>query len=160
MRGDEDITEGLLSALRLEKGAQAFYMAASEHVGDPTAVKMFQKLAVVEEKHMQSIYDLYNSFLGDVTPVPLEEFKKTITAKYTESGKTIEAALADVDRQFFVDAKEVLQLALKEEESAKELYQKMAERSDDPGTASLYRELSADETHHIDMIQKALQKSN
>lgn len=156
IRGDEDITEGLLNAFSLEKGAHAFYEAASERVQDRSAVAMFKKLADVEDKHMHDIYDLYNAFLGDRGPLPFHEFKDKMPAEYTESGKTIEAALSDVQGRFFMDAKEVLRAALQEEISALDLYTRMAERSEDPGTAALYRQLCGDEENHKSMIEQTL----
>lgn len=159
LRGDEDITEGLLNAFQLEKGAQTFYLAAAERVQDNSAVQMFRKLADVEDKHMHDIYDLYNSFLGDRGPVPFPEFKEKMSAEFTESGKTIETVLADVSGHFFMDAKEVLRVALKEEESARDLYLQMAERSEDASTAALYRELSEDEVKHMAMIEQELDRS-
>jgi rubrerythrin len=156
LRGDEEISEGLLNAFQLEKGAQAFYLAASEEVKDPVAVKMFRELADVEEEHMRSIYDLYNALLGDRGPTPFDEFKEQMPTEYTESGKTIESVLSQVSSRFFVDAKEVLKLALREEISSRDLYLRMAKRASDPGTAALYRDLSEDEEKHIAMIKKAL----
>jgi len=156
IRGDEDIAEGLLNAFRLEKGAHAFYEAASERVQDRSAVEMFRKLADVEERHMHDVYDLYHAFIGDRGPVPFPEFKEKMPAEYTESGKTIEAALSDVQGRFFMDAKEVLRVALQEESSALNLYTRMAERSEDPGTAALYRQLSGEEEEHKSMIEKTL----
>lgn len=156
LRGDEDITEGLLNAFRLEKGARTFYLTASERVQDAGAVKMFKTLAAVENKHMHKIYDLYHSFLGDRGPVPFTEFKAKMSTGFTESGKTIEVALSDVGGQFFMDVKQVLRAALQEEISARDLYLKMAERADDPSTAALYREFSADEEKHMAMIEQRL----
>ena len=157
IRGDEDITEGLLNAFALEKGAQKFYQTASERMQDRSAVEMFKKLADVEEKHMHAIYDLYNSFLGDRGPLPFNEFKEQMSSEFTESGKSIEAALSDVSGRFFMDEKEVLRMALEEETTSRDLYIQMAERAEDPTTAALYRELSEDEANHISMIREALQ---
>lgn len=160
IRGDEDITEGLLNAFRLEKGAHVFYQAASERVQDRSAVEMFKKLADVEERHMHDIYDLYHAFLGDRGPVPFHEFQEKMPAEYTESGKTIEAALSDIRGRFFMDEKEVLRVALQEEISALNLYIRMAERSEDPGTAALYRQLCGDEEEHKWMIEQTIQGLN
>ncbi len=155
-RGDEDLTEGLLNAFRLEKGAQAFYLAASEKVQDKQGAAMFSKLAEVEDKHMYNIYMLYTSLMGDRTPLPFEEFKSTMTGEFTESGRKIEAAVNDVSGRFFMDVKAVLLMALEEEKTAREHYLRMADQAQDPGTSSLYRDLSEDEEKHIAMVQKAL----
>lgn len=156
IRGDEDITEGLLNAFRLEKGAQLFYQAASERMQEPGSVKMFKKLADVEGKHMREIYDLYNGFMGDRGPVPFEEFRDKMEVHFTESGRSIEAALSDVTGRFFVDAKEVLRFALEEEEAARKHYLQMAEGAKDPSTSALYRDLADDEDKHIGMIRAVL----
>jgi rubrerythrin len=159
IRGDEDLTEGLLNSFRLEMGAQAFYSAAAEHMQDKSGAAMFRKLAEVEGKHMQKIYMLYNSFMGDRVPLPLEQFKKKMSAEYTESGKRIEAAVADMSGRFFMDVREVLKVALAEEATARKRYLRMAERAEDPSTADLYRDLSEDEEHHIAMIKSALDQA-
>ncbi len=156
LRGDEDITEGLLNAFRLEKGAFTFYTEAAEKLGDPQTGRMFRKLAGVEEKHMHAIYNLYNGFLGERVPVPFAEFMEKMPAEYTESGKTVEAVLGEVSERFFLDTRGVLQLALSEENAAQDLYLRMAGAAADPGTATLYRQLAEDEEKHQAMIQEAL----
>jgi rubrerythrin len=156
IRGNEDISEALLNAFRMEKGAQAFYLTASKRMQDQSGVRMFKKLAGMEEKHMRDIYTLYNSFQGDRGPVPFKKFKETMVAEFTESGRKIEAALADVEGRFFVDSREVLQVALAEEKAAQSLYLRLAERSEDPSAASLYRELAEDEMEHMAIIQEVL----
>ncbi len=158
IRGNEDISEALLNAFRLEKGAETFYRSAAEQVSDESGAGMFRKLAGMEEKHMHEIYNLYNGFQGDRSPVSFQEFKKGIPAEFMESGRKIEAALSDVGGRFFLDSREVLQVALKEEEAARKLYLRLAERSEDPSTASLYRDLAEDENAHIDMIREALER--
>ncbi len=156
IRGDEDITEGLLNAFRLEKGAHQFYSAAAERMSDAGGAAMFKKLASVEEKHMLAIYDLYNGLLGERAPVPFDEFREGQSASFTESGKSIEAALNGVESQFFMDARAVLNAALAEEKSARELYLSMAKRASDPSAASLYKKFSEDEEMHIQMVEEAL----
>jgi len=157
IRGNEDISEALLNAFRLEKGAQTFYLAASEAVSDQGAATMFRKLAGMEEKHMSEIYHLYNGFQGDRGPVPFPEFRESVPADFVESGETIQAALSGVAGRFFLDAAEVLRVALAEEEGACRLYLRLAERSDDPSAASLYRDLAGEEVEHIEMIREALE---
>lgn len=156
LRGNEDLTEGLLNAFRLEKGAQTFYQVASEKVQDKEGAAMFSKLAEVEDKHMYHIYMLYTSIMGDRTPLPFEEFKATMAGEFTESGRKIEAAINDVTGRFFMDLKAVLLMALAEEETARDHYIRMADQAQDPSTSSLYRDLSEDEEKHIAMIQKVL----
>jgi len=158
IRGNEDISEALLNAFRLEKGAQTFYQCAAEQISDESGAKMFRKLAGMEEKHMHEIYNLYNGFQGDRGPISFQQFKEEMPAEYTESGRKIEAALSDVSGRFFLDAGEVLQVALKEEEAARRLYLRLAERSEDPSAASLYRDLSEDENVHIDMIREEMER--
>ncbi|NOY53005.1 MAG: ferritin family protein [Deltaproteobacteria bacterium] len=158
IRGNEDIPEALLNAFRLEKGAQAFYLSAAERISDENGASMFRRLAGMEEKHMHEIYSLYNGFQGDRSPVSLQQFKEEISAEFMESGGKIEAALSDVSGRFFLDSREVLRLALKEEEAARKLYLRLAERSEDSGTASLYRNLAEDEMAHMEMIREALER--
>jgi len=156
IRGDEDITEGLLHAFKLEKGAHAFYATAAERVREPGAAKTFRTLAAVEERHMRAVYDLYNGLLGERAPLPFEAFTEKMEAAFTESGRTLEAALADVEGRFFLDPRAVLETALEEERAAQALYLRMADRAGESGTATLYRELAADESHHMAMIEEAL----
>ncbi len=156
IRGDEDITEGLLNAFRLENGAHRFYSAAAQQMSDAGGAAMFKKLASVEEKHMLAIYDLYNGLLGERAPVPFDEFVKGQPSSFTESGKSIEAALTGVESHFFMDARAVLNTALVEETSARELYLSMAKRTSDPSVASLYKKFSEDEEMHIRMVEEAL----
>ncbi len=158
IRGNEDITEALLNAFRLEKGAQTFYLSVAERVSDESAAGMFRKLAGMEEKHMHELYHLYNAFQGDRGPVPFQQFKEEMPAEFTESGRKIESALADVSGRFFLDASEVLQVALEEENAARKLYLRLAERSEDPSAASLYRDLAEDENAHITMIREVMER--
>ncbi|MDX1763865.1 MAG: ferritin family protein [bacterium] len=155
-RGDEDLTEGLLNAFRLEKGAQTFYATAAERVQDKQGAAMFSKLADVEDKHMYNIYMLYTSLMGDRAPAPFEEFKADMAGEFTESGRKIEAAVNDVSGRYFMDLKAVLLMALEEEKTAREHYLRMADQARDPATSSLYRDLAEDEEKHIAMVQKAL----
>jgi len=158
IRGNEDISEALLNAFRLEKGAQTFYLSAAEQVSDESGSGMFRKLAGMEEKHMHEIYDLYNAFQGDRGPVSFQQFKEEMPADFTESGRKIEAALSDVGGRFFLDSREVLQVALAEEEAARKLYLRLAERSEDPSAASLYRDLAEDENTHMAMVREVMER--
>lgn len=159
VRGDEDLTEGLLNAFRLEKGSQTFYQVASEKVQDKEGAAMFRKLAEVEDKHMYHIYMLYTSFMGDRTPLPFEEFKATMVGEFMESGRKIEAAINDVTGRFFMDLKAVLLTALAEEKTAWEHYIRMGDQAQDSNTSSLYRDLAEEEEKHIALIQKALDQA-
>ena len=92
--GKEGVGDILMLALMLEKGAFDFYSRAQEMIKDQQAVQAFQKLAGMEEKHIERLYVQYSQLLGEGTVPPLDQLKAE--AGYMEGGITINEELIKI----------------------------------------------------------------
>ncbi|MCX7794272.1 MAG: hypothetical protein N2257_07730 [Thermodesulfovibrionales bacterium] len=63
--GKEDLIQSLMEAYLMEKGTKEFYIYAASNVLNTGAREMFLYLSEWEEKHMQYIQFLYQSFTND-----------------------------------------------------------------------------------------------
>ncbi len=61
LRGDETPVEIIVLAYGMEDGLEQFYLTAAETIDadDPDVKSLLKKLAGIEEKHKQRLFDLY-----------------------------------------------------------------------------------------------------
>jgi rubrerythrin len=126
----------MLDAIAGEVAARDFYKAAAAKVKDDNVRDIFESLARDEEGHR----------------VKLEEFRFDPKAKVEFEKVRGDYKVAEnedlPDLSFDMDPKEALQLAMKKEQRAMEVYEDLAAQCTDAEFRQLYEELAAMEKEH------------
>jgi rhodanese-related sulfurtransferase len=141
VRGDETPAEIIALAYGMEKALQLFYETLQHQSPDRELPDLFGKLAQVEVRHEQRLFETY----GRVVPggQDLATFESSIVPKTLEGGFNAKEFLATNQ------APEVLDLAMMLETQALDLYLRFADRSDQPQTKEVLYALAGEEKEHL-----------
>ena len=147
-----EIGDVLMIALKLEKGSQKFYVRAAEKVESQKTTKTFQRLAQIEEKHMERIYDRHGEVLGRDKLPAFGLLKQKLSPEYMEGGIEINKALLRIEEREFRDEMEVFEVALEKEYVSYDFYKRTAGVMANADTRALLHELAWEERKHIDSL--------
>jgi len=153
-----EIGNVLMIALKLEKGSQEFYIRAAEKVKTQETIETFQKLAQIEEKHLERIFDRYGEVLGKDRLPAFNLIKQRLSYEYMEGGIEINKALLRVEESEFRDQIEVLEVALEKEYVSYDFYKRVAGVMADENTRDLIYELAWEERKHIYSLLNKIKK--
>ena len=154
-----EVGDVLMIALKLEKGSQEFYVRAGEKVKSQKSIKTLQRLAHIEERHMERIYDRYGEVLGRDKLPAFDLLRQKLTPKFMEGGIEINEALLRMEEREFRDEMEVFEVALEKEYVSYDFYKRVAGVIADTETRALLHELAWEERKHIDSLLIEVRKS-
>jgi len=152
--GKENLLQSLAEAFMLEKGTLLFYSEASEKATHSDIKKTFRELSEWEKKHMDYIQFLYHSVSGDMEFGSFEDFAERTESPFTESGLPIRELEEKLEKYIYTDESEALNLALKMEGKAYNLYNSLAEKAEDSSARVVFKEMVDQEVNHISYIKK------
>ena len=144
--GHEAPEEILVAAYALEEGLRDFYLSMASQIAHVDARNLFEKLALIEVKHQDRIFDEYRRLTG--SNISREAFNDQIVVVAVEGGLTTEEYLQrfETDLASVVD---IVELAMSIEAQALDLYQRVADRSTNQiGREALLR-IAAEERAHL-----------
>ncbi len=146
VRGDETPAEIIALAYGMEKALQLFYETLQQQTPDRELQDLFRKLAQVEVRHEQRLFETY----GRVVPggQDLAAFESSIVPKTLEGGFTTKEFLA-TNQAHLQTIPGVLDLAMMLETQALDLYLRFADRSDQPQTKEVLYALAGEEKEHL-----------
>ncbi|MFP4654416.1 MAG: rhodanese-like domain-containing protein [Methanohalobium sp.] len=155
--GNEEIDDILLTAIKLEKGSQDFYLKSmnSGEVSSDTK-ETLDRLARIEEKHIDKLYRRYANITDEEIP-PLEVLKKELDFEYMEGGIKISKELLK-NEEIFKDEIDVLETAIEKEYLSFDFYKRMAEVMSNKDTRKLLHELANEEKNHINYLINSLKQ--
>jgi sulfur-carrier protein adenylyltransferase/sulfurtransferase len=153
--GDESIEHVLAVAYSLEVGLEDFYQQMTSKVIQPDAKTLFEKLAGIEEKHQQRVYDIYAGLA--TAPVSIEVFAGEVVTEATEGGLTTEDYMARFQPDLTSPA-DIIGLAMSIEAQALDLYLKTAERSEAPESRQALMQIADEERAHLNSLGKVMEK--
>ena len=131
----EDYKKILLNAIDKEVEAYAFYQAISEKVNDSSLKSLFKELAEQETLHRKTLLEYLT---GGKKELKFDEVKDYHLSDMIEKpGPSSDMKPLDG-----------LKLAIKKEEEAKEMYEKLAEASPDADQKKIFEELAKMELGH------------
>jgi len=164
--GGEDAFDVLIVALMLEKGAVEFYTKAQNLAKDEKAAQVFQRLAAVEDTHLQKLYTRYSqllwemkSLLGADEEIPsLDQLKAELSTVYMEGGMKIKEKLIKIEDMEFRGDLEALEIGLKNEYTSYDFYKRVEETVEDPKTRNLLHELAGEEEGHINFLLREIEE--
>ena len=149
--GKETPEETLVVAYSLEAGLQEFYLAMAPKVKHEAARKLFDKLATIEVKHQQRIFDEYVALTA--SSMTREEFAREKVMPAMEGGLTTEEYMALYKPDVEV-VEEVISLAMAIEGQALDLYQRAAQRAEKAASQKMLYQIAGEERAHLEQLGK------
>ena len=155
LKGNETPREVICLAYGLEEGLRKFYSMSAELAIDPKIVSILTKLADIEVKHKQRLFDIHLSI--DPTALDMEAFENNVTSELVEGGFDLDKLL-EQSRTTFKTAARVLDFAMTLEAQAMDLYMRYAQRSEDPAVKNLFFDMANEEKAHLKSLGDLLDK--
>jgi rubrerythrin len=131
----DDFKKILLNAIDKEVESYTFYTATAERVKDKALKTIFKELADQETMHRKTLQEYLS---GSRKVLKFDEVKDYHLSDTIES-PTLTTEMKPLDG---------LKLAIKKEEEAKQMYEKLAQASADPEQKKIFDELSKMELGH------------
>jgi rubrerythrin len=144
--GDESAEAFLVTAYSLEQGLQQFYRDMADKAQSGAVKELFTKLAAIEEKHMDQVFERYQDLVDSAGS--RQTFEDRITASALEGGLTQDQYLELFDPDLSLET-DVISMAMSIEAQALDLYQRVADRVIDPDARSVVRQIAKEETEHL-----------
>lgn len=144
----EQLAQAIEMALAHELEAEQFYLRASMLDLEVEAKKTFAFLAKEEVKHHQELKERFSELIEEMglqEEVDTEVFVAGLLAK-------VEKKIAEMNLQELT-VREILEMALKEERNAKDLYQLNASVYTQPEIKKTFLMLAKDEEEHIKTLK-------
>jgi rhodanese-related sulfurtransferase/rubrerythrin len=147
--GEESPEEMLVVAYSLEEGLRDFYLSMANRTKAEKAGQLFAKLAEIEVKHQDRIFNEYLDISGaDVTR---EAFSEKIVSPAMEGGLTTDEYL----KQYQPDLEkisEIISMAMAIEAQALDLYQRESERATTEKSREVLLRIADEERSHIQQL--------
>ena len=147
--GRESPEETLLTAYSLEEGLREFYLSMAGRVKADNARRLFEKLATIEVKHQDRIFNEYLRLSG--AAVSREEFARNVVAPAMEGGLTTQDYLERYQPDLEVP-EEVISLAMAIEAQALDLYQRAADRAGTGESRTVLSQIANEERAHLEQL--------
>ena len=154
--GEESPSEMMVLAYGMEEGLRGFYEAMAEKMGDGEALNLFNRLAAIEVKHKEKIFELYKS--TEKEEPSLEEFEARIVSHVMEGGMTTEEFLR-ANQPALDSVDDVLNMAMTLESQALDLYLRYSLKSKDEKTRNVLYQISEEEKTHLRLLGDLKEKS-
>lgn len=152
MAANREILEALTSGIQSELASYFFYVEAIKKTEDPDFRSVLEELAGEEKKHFQMLEKQYDSM------VKSEMWISTADILKGEGLPEIAANMADGHKELIESIKnlktkrEILDMALKLEESARDLFKKLADESDSETARKMFEHLAGFEEGHVKLV--------
>ena len=156
LKGSETPGEIIFLAYGLEEGLRKFYSSSSKLAIDSAVIGILTKLAEIEVKHKQRLFDLYLTI--DPTAPDIVTFEKRISSVLMEGGFEPDN-LMEQSIQQFKNAAGVLDFAMMLEAQAMDLYMRYAEKSQNPEVKNILFKMANEEKAHLKSLGDILAKN-
>jgi len=152
--GNESPVKTLITAYSLETGLRDFYESMLPKVNNAGARKLFQKLAEIESRHQERVFNEYLKITAEI--LSRNEFEKQIVTKAVEGGLTT----AEYTRLFPMDPEsltDITELAMSIEAQALDLYTRAAEKSKNNLSREILMQMAAEEQAHLKQLGQLIE---
>ncbi len=156
LKGNETPREVICLAYGLEEGLRKFYLMSIKLAIGPAVVGILTKLAKIEVKHKQRLYDLYLTI--DPSPIDIDAFEKRINSEFMEGGFD-PAKFLEKSMPALKTATGVLDFAMMLEAQAMDLYMRYAEKSENPEVKNILYQMANEEKTHLKSLGDILDKN-
>lgn len=155
LKGDETPQEVIALSYGLEEGLQKFYAAAANLAIDPEVVRILARLAEIEVRHKQRLFELYLAV--ESNPLDREAFAVEINSEMTEGGFSPDKLL-EQNLPTFKSAADVLNFAMMLEAQAMDLYMRYANKCEDQQVKAILFKMADEEKAHLQSLGDLLGK--
>ena len=142
----------LTTAYSLEEGLQDFYLRMMQEVTSTEVIKLFRKLADIEDVHKEKIFDEYSRVTGSTDRL---SFEKSLKKEALEGGMTTDEYLERFTPDFEKPV-EVISLAMTIEAQALDLYTRAGRNSKDPDNQEMLERIAKEEKYHLEQLGSLL----
>jgi rhodanese-related sulfurtransferase/rubrerythrin len=155
VKGDETPAAIIVLAYGMEKALQLFYETLRQQSPDRELQDLFGKLAQVEVRHEQRLFEAY----GRVAPggPDLANFESSMVPNTLEGGFNA-AEFLETNKSHLQTTPQVLDLAMMLETQALDLYLRFADKSDQPETKEVLYALAGEEKAHLASLGRLLEE--
>ena len=153
--GDETPAAIIVLAYGMEKALQLFYETQQQQSPDRDLQDLFGKLAQVEVRHEQRLFEVYGQVASSGRD--LATFESSIVPNALEGGFNAEEFL-ETNKAHLQTAPEVLDLAMMLETQALDLYLRFADKSDQPQTKEVLYDLAGEEKAHLASLGRLMEE--
>ena len=155
IKGDESLQDIICLAYGLVEGLRKFYAAASQLAIETEVSAVLARLAELEVRHKQKLFDLFNTV--ESADMTVESFEKKVNAELMEGGFDSGTLLEEMGPAFKT-AVDVLNFAMMLEAQGMDLYRRYAEKSQDPRVKEILFTLADDEKAHLNSLGALFEK--
>ncbi len=155
LKGDETPEQVIILAYGMEEGLGEFYTKMSELSKDQDVVALLSKLAGIEEKHKQRLFELYSTFDHDISD--RETFESKIMTKEMEGGFTTEEFL-EHNKEAMQTSADVINIAMMLETQALDLYSRYSDKSKDEKAKEVLYNISEEEKAHLAALGQLMER--
>jgi len=155
LKGDETPQDIIYLAYGLEEGLRKFYASASRLDLEKEVKDVLARLAEIEVRHKQKLFDLYKKV--DSADTAIEEFEKKVNVELMEGGFDVDKVLDEIS-ETFKTAAEVLNFAMMLEAQGMDLYLRYAEKSENPQVRDILFGMGDDEKAHLKSLGNLMEK--
>ena len=152
--GNESVEETLVVAYSLEEGLRSFYLEMQNRVNNSDASNLFEKLSEIEVKHQKRILEEYSKITEK--SITREEFEKNIVVKALEGGLTTEE-YANLFHPNWESVTDIIEVAMSIEAQALDLYLRASDRSGEPQSQKVLRQIADEERTHLAQLGKLIE---
>jgi len=146
IKGDETPQEVICLSYGLEAGLQKFYAACANLALDPEVVGILARLAEIEIRHKDRLFELYKTI--ESSSQDREAFEAEINSEMTEGGFNPDELL-EHNLSTFKSAGDVLNFAMMLEAQAMDLYVRYAEKCENQEVKAILFKMADEEKAHL-----------
>lgn len=139
--------EMLRTAMNLEKGAMRFYTHISETYPDPSLTDVFGRLALAETAHARTVHEAWGKM--DAELAPFELLFQGLDGEVLEGGLALKDAMAQMASLEEKSCLRMLEMALKIEYTAYDLYRNLAHQLSESGDGAVFLSIAQAEKGHM-----------
>jgi len=152
--GNESVEETLVVAYSLEEGLRSFYLEMQAKVKNSNARNLFKKLSEIEVKHQERVLEEYRKITA--SSITREEFEKKVVVSTLEGGLTTEE-YTTLFHPNWESVTDIIEVAMSIEAQALDLYLRASERSDEPQSQKVLRQIADEERTHLAQLGKLIE---
>jgi rhodanese-related sulfurtransferase/rubrerythrin len=143
-------------AMNLEKGALLFYSHVAKQYEHETWSRGFEKLAMAERGHAKTVYGYWCGLSNQPDIEPFESLFESLAGDMLEGGLSLEDAIYQAGAVGDMACVRVVELALRIEYAAYDLYRTMAHQSPAPEPRQGFVKLAQAEKAHMQALAKSI----
>jgi rubrerythrin/rhodanese-related sulfurtransferase len=155
---DQEPEQMLKTAINLEKGAWRFYQHALQLFDENPVREVLEQLSIAEKGHAKLIYRFLQNFESESPLSPFDQYYQNLAGDILEGGLTLEDAGNRLETYGTQSCTRFIEMALKIEYAAFDLYRVMADRTDNSEAREAFLAVAQAEKGHMRALVRSLVK--